>query len=450
METKKRRLARFFGISQFAFQQIFRRVVFLSGGLCVGGAAVLMALAADKAQDGFLAAVRLEPRAALFLPPLGFAISAYLALKIFPNSQGSGIPQVIAAREVIDPKQKLSLVSLKIAFGKIILMTFALFCGASIGREGPTVQVGAAIMAAIGRKAEVTYQSGLLLAGAAAGISAAFNTPLAGIVFGIEELSRSYQVETSGLVLGCIIAAGITSLALLGDYTYFGSTAAVLPLGKSWLIVPLCGLIGGLIGGSFSGLLILFAYGLPGALGRAIKRRPVSFAFVCGAVLSACGYISGNTVFGTGYEQARAILHGDDHLSPLFMMAKFFATVVSSISGIPGGLFAPSLAVGAGLGANLHVFFENVPVGALTLIGMVAYLSGVVQAPITSFVIVSEMTEDHAMIIPLMVAAVIATTTSKFIYPDGIYHTLSLRFVHPGLKPPGREKTVTEKGVSNT
>jgi len=264
MQNQNRRLARLLGLSQIAFQQILRRTIFVCGGLCVGGAAVLMALLADKAQDGFRAIVAFEPLAAFILPPFGFALSAFMAQRFFPNSQGSGIPQVIAARDVSDPKQRLSLISLKVAAGKIILMTFALFCGASIGREGPTVQVGAAIMAAIGRKTALVYQSGLLLAGAAAGISAAFNTPLAGIVFGIEELSRSFEVKTSSLVIGCVIAAGITSLAILGDYTYFGSTAAVLPLGRSWLIVPLCASLGGLLGGTFSALILFFAKGLPG------------------------------------------------------------------------------------------------------------------------------------------------------------------------------------------
>ncbi|WP_288579776.1 chloride channel protein, partial [uncultured Methylobacterium sp.] len=96
-----------------------------------------------------------------------------------------------------------------------------------------------------------------------------------------------------------------------------------------------------------------------------------------------------------------------------------------SISGIPGGLFAPSLAVGAGLGAEVAGLFQGVPVGAVVLVGMVAYLTGVLQAPITSFVIVSEMTENHALVIPLMVAALIADATSKLVCPEGLYHALA-------------------------
>ncbi len=195
-------------------------------------------------------------------------LCVFLARTVFPNSQGSGIPQVIAARQIEDAKLRNALVSLRTAFGKVVVMMIGLLCGASIGREGPTVQVGASIMGFIGRKSPVVYQQNLLLAGAAAGIAAAFNTPLAGIVFGIEELSRSFEAKASGLVIGCIIAAGVTSLAILGDYTYFGSTAATMPLGRVWLVVPVMAVAGGLLGGLFSRILILCL------AGEAAQRHP--------------------------------------------------------------------------------------------------------------------------------------------------------------------------------
>ena len=105
------------------------------------------------------------------------------------------------------------------------------------------------------------------------------------------------------------------------------------------------------------------------------------------------------------------------------------ATVLSSISGIPGGIFAPSLAVGAGLAADLHGLLPMTPIGVLTILGMASYLSGVVQAPITSFVIVNEMTENHGLVIPIMGCAIIANAVSKSVYPHGVYHTLSRNFM---------------------
>ena len=409
------------------------RLLFLLGGVCVGLAAVLMAKVADGAQALFRQIIAPSPLIALLLTPAGFALAALLALTVFPNSQGSGIPQVIAARHTRDPGLRHALISLRVATGKIAVMSLGLLCGASAGREGPTVQVGAAIMAAFGRLTPERLP-GVILAGGAAGVAAAFNTPLAGIVFGIEELGRAYEARSSGLIVAGIVAAGLTAVWLTGNYTYFGTARAELPLGQAWLVVAVLGVLGGLAGGLFSRILIAFAQGLPGRAGRWIARRPVAFAGLCGLGGALCGLASGGAAYGTGYEEARTILHAETAADPGFAPLKFLATVLSSISGIPGGLFAPSLAVGAGIGGALHGLFDGVPVGALVLIGMVAYLTGVLQAPITSFVIVTEMTQDHAMMIPLMLAALLADAASKAVCRGGLYHTLAeiiLAKAHP-------------------
>ncbi|WP_342152130.1 chloride channel protein [Methylorubrum sp. SB2] len=411
-----------------------RRALFLAGGVCVGLAAVLMAWAADAAQAAFRSALGLSPWLALLLCPAGFALAAWLARTVFPNSQGSGIPQVIAARAIDEPAARHALVSLRVAGGKVVVMVLGLLCGASIGREGPTVQVGAAIMAAFGRLSP-EHVRGLLLAGGAAGVSAAFNTPLAGIVFAIEELGRAYDSRGTGLVVATIVAAGLTSLAILGDYTYFGTTDAKLSLAAGWLAVPLVGVAGGLLGGLFSRAVIAVARGLPGRAGSWIARYPIAFATLCGLGLALCGLASGGAVYGTGYEEARAILHGESVARLDFAPLKFLATLLSSISGIPGGLFAPSLAVGAGLGAEASLLLPQVPIGALVLIGMVAYLTGVLQAPITAFVIVTEMTQDHAMMIPLMLAALIADAVSKLVCSSGLYHALAELLVLKAAEP---------------
>jgi H+/Cl- antiporter ClcA len=243
-------------------------------------------------------------------------------------------------------------------------------------------------------------------------------------VFGIEELGRAYEARSSGLIVAGIVAAGLTSLWLLGNYTYFGTTQAELPLAAGWIVLLIAAL-GGLAGGVFSRLVILFARGLPGAAGRLVRGRPVLFAAACGLCVALCGLASGGAAYGTGYEEARAILHGDAAAGWSYAPLKFAATVLSSISGIPGGLFAPSLAVGAGIGGTVHGLLPDMPVGALVLIGMVAYLTGVLQAPITSFVIVTEMTQNHSMMIPLMVAALIADAASKAVCRGGLYHTLA-------------------------
>lgn len=411
-----------------------RQAIFLLGGIGVGAIAVALAQVADLAQHAFALLLAKSRYAVLAVTPLGFMLSAYLTIRLFPNAQGSGIPQAIAARHLTDQGARESLVSIRVAIGKVILTLFGLLCGGSVGREGPTVQVGASIMFALGRVSP-RRQPGLILAGAAAGLAAAFNTPLAGIVFGIEEMSRAFETRTSSLIIAAVIAAGLTSLALAGNYAYFGSSATTLARGADWLAVPLCGVAGGLAGGLFSRIVIAMARGFNNPLGRTIKSHPLWFAFACGLVVAICGLVSGDTIYGTGYEQVKAAL---EHSSPLpqdFGALKFLATTFAAISGIPGGIFSPSLAVGAGIGSNIASFFHDAPLGAIMLLGMVSYFAGVVQAPITAFVIVTEMTDNHGMVVPLMAAALIAHATSRMICEEGIYHALAKGFIERATRP---------------
>jgi H+/Cl- antiporter ClcA len=404
-----------------------RQAVFIAGGLLVGAAAVLLARLSDLAQDLFRTLAAHWPLAPLLLTPFGFVSSVWITDRWFAGAGGSGIPQVIVARATPDQELRRRLVSLRVAAGKILLLVWGLLTGASVGREGPTVQIGAAIMFAAGRLAP-HRQPGFVLAGAAAGVAAAFNTPLAGIVFGIEELSRSFEVRTSGLVIGTVIAGGLTSFALLGDYAYFGQTAQVLPFGSGWLAVPLTGLAGGLAGGVFNRAMTAAAAGLPcpSRLGRA--RGRLAWGLALGIVVALCGWLSGGTTFGTGYEPATAILHGD-RASLSFPALKFVATLASAASGAPGGIFSPSLSIGAGLGSALSGLLPAVPLAVMGVLGMTAFLTGVVQAPITGFVIVSEMTQNHALIIPLMLTALIADLVSKLIVPHGVYHGIASAMV---------------------
>jgi H+/Cl- antiporter ClcA len=422
LSTRSRRLLR---LTSARWQ---RRAIFLLGGVVVGAAAVALAVLADKAQLAFALLLSQSRYASLIVTPLGFAIAVFVTNRFFPNSQGSGIPQAIAARHLTDQRARRRLVSIRIAIGKILLTLLGLLCGASVGREGPTVQVGASIMFAIGRFSP-RRQPGLILAGATAGVAAAFNAPLAGIVFGIEEMSRAFETRTSSLIIAAVIAAGLTSIALMGNYAYFGSSPMALRNGLDWLAVPVCGIVGGALGGLFSRILIVMARGLPGAIGPAINRHPIVFALLCGLSVALCGLASGDTIYGTGYTQVKAALEHGYPLPASFGILKFLATTFASISGIPGGIFSPSLAVGAGLGANIAVFFEGAPLPAIMLLGMVSYFAGVVQAPITAFVIVTEMTDNHAMVVPLMAAALIAYASSRVVCEEGVYHALSKGFV---------------------
>jgi H+/Cl- antiporter ClcA len=282
-----------------------RRAIFTAGGLVVGLSAGGLALASDLMQRLFHGAADTRPYLPFVLTPLGFGIAVFIATRFFPNTQGSGISQAIAARQLTEAPQRARLVGFRVAVGKFVLTLFGLLVGASTGREGPTVQVGASIMFLIGRLTPAR-QPGLILAGAAAGVAAAFNTPLAGIVFAIEEMSRSFEVRASGLIIAAVILAGLTAQALLGDYTYFGTTMASLPIGTAWMAVPLCGVIGGFSGAMFARVLVAVPDAMPRSLGSAVRQRPAKFAILCGFGVALCGWASDGAVFGTGYEQCPA------------------------------------------------------------------------------------------------------------------------------------------------
>ena len=421
----------------FSIRRWKRRLLFWGGAISVAIVAILFAVGGSFVLSLLHKLLALSPYYALLITPLGMALVAAATVKYFPGAQGSGIPQTIAALKVSEASVRNALLSLRIAIGKIFLTLAGLAVGASIGREGPTVQIGAAIMHNLGRFGHFTKletDRGLILAGGAAGMAAAFNTPLAGVVFAIEEMSRSFEERTSGAALTAIIAAGAASLAILGDYSYFGHTADSLDnLLQSWLAVILCGSVGGLLGGMFSMLLLNATKLMPIAVYRFMRNYPVRFAATCGLILAVIGIVSGGVTYGTGYDETRHILEGHDTTSQSYGILKMAATLVSYISGIPGGIFAPSMAIGAGFGSNLATLFPELPLGAIVILGMVAYFTGVVQAPITSFVIVMEMTDNHTMTIPLMATAAIAYATSRIVCPTPIYKAMSLNFITQGV-----------------
>jgi H+/Cl- antiporter ClcA len=412
------------------------RIVFWAGAISIGLISVLFAVLADQAQALFHTVIGSGSGWRFYLPlvltPLGFVLCAWLAHSFFPGSQGSGIPQAIAARHLRDDDDRGHILSLRLVVGKIALTVVGLGCGASIGREGPTVQVGASLMLQVARWGGMGQARGLILAGSAAGIAAAFNTPLAGIVFAIEEMGRAYESRTNGLVLTAVILAGLASLGLVGNYTYFGVAKETVSFARDWLLVLACGIIGGGVGALFS-LLALKAM-------RRIRRwnalqplwRTMVVAGICGLAVAAIGITSNGLTFGTGYAQARGAIEGTP-LPAFFFVEKFVAGLLSMISGIPGGIFAPSLAVGAGLGSTLGLIL-GAATGTAALLGMAGYFAGVVQAPMTAFVIILEMTGNHDNVIALMCASMLGYGTARLISNEPLYHALSRLFIAEAIR----------------
>ncbi|HTL13662.1 MAG TPA: chloride channel protein [Thermomonas sp.] len=416
-----------------------RRAALWGGAVLVALAAILFARAGDLAFRLFSRATAVSPWWALAITPAMFALLAWITGRGLSATRGSGIPQVIAGLRMDETERQRHL-SLKVAAAKMALTVAGLLGGASIGREGPTVHVGAGIMQALGRWLGFRddYQARrFLLAGGAAGIAAAFNTPLAGVVFAIEELGGAFEHRFSGTLLTAVIVGGVVSLALLGNYTYFGRVNVLLPLRQAWLAVPLCGLLCGLAGGLFSRMLLASMDGRPRWLGALRRRHPVLLAGACGVVLAGLGIAFGHGAFGTGYEQARSLVQGHGVVGHEFGAVKFAANLVSYVAGIPGGLFSPALAVGAGLGQNLSLLLPGVPASALVLLGMCGYLTGVTQAPLTSAVISMELTDNQDMLLPILATVLLARGASALVCHMPVYKALALRLLPDS--PPARE-----------
>jgi H+/Cl- antiporter ClcA len=270
-----------------------------------------------------------------------------------------------------------------------------------------------------------------LLAGGAAGIAAAFNAPLAGIVFAIEELSGSFEKGVSGTIITTVVLCGIVAQSIMGNYSYFGSSNASLNVihGGSLPIIVVSVVAGGL-GGLFSLMLIQ----LSGLMKKVFKTNPLWVVGLLGLAVALIGFLSNGMTYGSGYDAAKDIITNNIGLNQnlnVYGPLKMLATLLTYLSGIPGGIFAPSLSAGAGIGQIISYWFDPRLHDAVVLLCTVAYFSGVVQSPITAFVIVLEMTDSTTsnMVLPIMLCSLIATAVSKAICREPLYNALSQRYL---------------------
>ncbi|PCE27934.1 chloride channel protein [Paraburkholderia acidicola] len=412
--------------------------IFWLGAIAVGLIAVLYARLIDWGYNAFRSMQHHYVWLPLLLTPAVAAAAVWLTRRFFRGAEGSGIPQVIATLHTKPGESGARLLTLEILVGKILVSFLGILGGFTIGREGPTVQVGAALMFNLRRfypRSNALIERQLVLAGAAAGLSAAFNTPLAGIVFAIEELTRSFEARASGVLITAIIIAGVIALGLNGNYTYFGT----IEIGAHFpdllaVAVVLTAVVTGIAGGVFGWLLLNTARWIPAPLRQLHGERPVAFAALCGFIIAVVGLISGGTTFGSGYAEARGLLDGHEQLSLFYPFLKMISMVGSYLPGIPGGIFAPSLSIGAGFGNLLHTVFSGMQLQMLIALAMVGYLAAVTQSPITSFVIVMEMINGHALVISLMATALISSRVSRLFAPP-LYESLATRYMAPLPQP---------------
>ncbi len=427
------------------------RLVFWGGAILVGLVAALFAILGEQADHVFRHLVDYNRYLPLVVTPAGFVLTVYLTRKFFSGAEGSGIPQALIALAASGGGLSNRLLSMRMVVGKVSMTVLALCFGGSMGREGPTVHLGAAIMHSLGQYAHLPskyVERGLILTGGGAGIAAAFNTPLAGIIFAIEEMARSFDRRNSGMMMIGVVIAGMTAVIVHQDnYHYYGTSPANLDFSWVWLGVVVCGVIGGFLGGGFSQTLI---YGSK-RLRPLMPDHWIKIALVCGVVVAVLGILSGGAAFGTGYIEAKQIVTcaGVDTCSAdvglMYPVYKILATTATYLTTLPGGLFAPSLASGAGLGNDLAMLFPPELASTIVVLGMIGYFTGVVQTPITAFVIVMEMTDNQDLVLAMMATALISSGTSKLICKKPIYEALAENLLAMFSEQQSREQAEKQK-----
>src|SRR5712671_6233390 len=363
----------------------------------------------------------------LLLPVVGSLSIGYLLYRYFPNARGSGVPQTRAALFAREGR-----ITLRTVLGKFFCTSATLASGIPLGREGPAVQVGAGIGSVLGRALGLSTEQvkRLIPVGAAAAIAAAFNTPLAAVLFSLEEIMGDLHAP----VMGAVVLASATSWVVLrvslGNNPLFKVPQYQLVHPLEFGVYAVLGVVGGVVSVAFTKLLLSMR-----ARFLRFPRNTVWFQPLAGGLLVGLMGWFVPQVLGVGYEYVGDALNGRMvvHLMVLLLVLKLFAVTTSYASGNAGGIFGPALFIGAMVGGAVgtiahHLFpaFTATP-GAYALVGMGAVFAGVVRAPMTSVLMIFEMTQDYAVIVPLMIANLVSLFVASRLQEEPIYEALAVQ-----------------------
>ncbi|GAB4022842.1 chloride channel protein [Spirosoma koreense] len=387
------------------------------------------------------------PSLFFLLTPACFVLAWLLVVKLAPAARGSGIPQVMASIELSEPTTHAHtayLLSLRVAAVKLLSSVVLLIGGGVIGREGPTIQISAAIFRVINRLQPAGWpqlsRQIALVTGGAAGLAAAFNTPLGGIVFVVEELTQTHITRFRTAVFTAVIIAGMTAQAIQGPYLYLGFPKVTASTGWFLGIVVFAAMICGLAGAFFArALLWLNAYR------RRFHTLPEQAGWVifCGLLMAGLAYGLGVDAIGTGKPIINRLLFQNDHQTPWYLFpVRFAGMALSYSSGAAGGVFATSLSAGAILGDALSRLARVAPsdTNLVILVSMVSFLTGVVRSPFTAAILVLEMTDRHSAIFQLLLGGLMAQGAASLVDPVSFYEHLKAGFMREAIaqSPPNR------------
>lgn len=392
-------------------------------------------------------ATRLYPAGGLpwrriIVPVLGSLLTGYLLYRYFPEARGSGVPQTKTALFIRDGR-----IAFRTVVGKFFCCSAALASGISLGREGPAVQIGAGLASVIARRLGLSKEQvkSLIPVGGAAALAAAFNTPIAAVLFALEEIVGDLHAA----ILGSVVLASATSWMVLhlvlGDEPLFHVTSYHLINPLEFVVYAVLGLVGGLCSVLFVKLLLGLRRRFLDLPPRTAWLHPVAGGLTVGLL----GYFVPE-VLGVGYTYVERALAGDVVLQVVALLAvlKIIATAVCYASGNAGGIFGPTLFIGAMVGASVgsvaHLLLPNYTAGpgAYALVGMGTAFAGVVRTPLTSVIMIFEMTRDYTIIVPLMISNLIAYFISQRLQREPIYEALArqdgIHLPSDELRAPGR------------
>jgi CIC family chloride channel protein len=404
--------------------------VFMALSVVIGavtGLAVVAFIVLTERLGMRLYPVQGAPWRRLLFPVGGSLGIGYLLYRFFPNARGSGVPQTKAALFARDGR-----ITLRTVLGKFFCTSATLASGIPLGREGPSVQVGAGIGSVLGRALGLSTEQvkNLIPVGAAAAIAAAFNTPLAAVVFALEEIMGDLNAPMMGGVVLASATAWVVLRLSLGDHPLFTVPQYHLVSSAEFAVYAVLGVAGGVVSAIFARLLL----GMRAWFLR-LPRKTVWFQPVTGGLMVGLMGWYVPQVLGVGYGFVGDALNGRMafHLMLLLLLLKLFAVTTSYASGNAGGIFGPSLFLGAMVGgvvgtAAHHLLpLATATPGAYALVGMGAVFSGVVRTPMTSVLIIFEMTQDYAVIVPLMIANLVSLFVASLLQHEPIYEALAVQ-----------------------
>jgi chloride channel protein, CIC family len=392
-------------------------------GVLAGLTAVLFTVAIEQTSRR-LFGLAPSPARLFLVPPLMSLVTGVLLAKVFPDVRGSGVPQTEAAYHLSG-----GVIPARVPFGKFLTGVLCIGSGHSMGREGPSVQIGAGVASVIGRWLRLSPQRvrDLVPVGAAGALAAAFNTPVSAVIFALEEIIGDMNAALLGSTVVASVAAVIVERSILGNDPLFRVPTYHLVHPAELAAYAMLGVIGGVVSLAFCkgllGLRSLF-YRLPASTKM---LQPAIGGVIIGALLLVTP-----AVMGVGYEYVDQALNGGLLLKTMMLLCvlKLCATTISYASGNAGGIFAPSLYIGAmaggAVGTLVHRYapFPTGDTGAYALVGMGTLFAGIIRAPMTSVFMIFEITQDYQILVPLMVANMLSFAISRRFQPVPVYHAL--------------------------